>query len=83
VNKRKGGLEADRVRAFGALHSLRPKKKLPAENIQETHCLNNEEKENCIEDYVDMETAVANKRVQDAETAIMQKQDHMNNVEKA
>jgi len=32
---------------------------------------------------VDRETAVARKRVQDAETAIMQEQEHMRNVEKA
>jgi len=36
-----------------------------------------------IEDYVDRETSVARKRVQDAETAIIQEQEHMRNVEKA
>jgi hypothetical protein len=46
-------------------------------------CFNNEEKEKCIDDYVDIMTTVANKRVQDAETANTQKQEHMNNVEKA
>jgi hypothetical protein len=34
-----------------------------------------------IEDYVDRETAVARKRVQDTQTAIMQEQEDMENVE--
>jgi len=36
------------------------------------HFLSNEVKEKWIEDYVERETAEARKRVQDAETAIMQ-----------
>ena len=75
-------MEADRVRALGALHSLRSKKQLAAEKKRETHVLSNEEKEQWIEDYVERETAVARKRVEDAETAIKQKQDDMSNVEK-
>ena len=75
-------MEADRVRAFGALHSLRSKKKLSAEKRRETHSLSNGEKEKSIKDYVDREIAVARKRVQDAKTAIMQEQQHMRNVEK-
>jgi len=68
----KSGLVAERVRALGALRSLRSKKKLAAEKRQETHFLSNEEKEKWIEDFVERETAVARKRVQDAETALMQ-----------
>jgi len=63
---------AERVRALGALRSLRSKKKLAAEKRQETHCLSHEEKQKWIEDFVERETAVARKRVQDAETALMQ-----------
>jgi hypothetical protein len=60
------------VRALGELHSMRSKKKLAAEKRQETHFLSNEEKEKWIEDFVERETAVARKRVQDAETVIIQ-----------
>jgi len=82
MNKGQTGLEADRVRALGALRRLWSKKKLSVERRRETHCLSNEENEKCMEDYADRETAVARKRVQDAETAIMQEQEHMMDVEK-
>jgi len=65
-------LVAERVRALGALHSLRSKKKHASEKRQETHFISIEEKEKWIEDFVERETVVARKRVQDAETAIMQ-----------
>ena len=81
ASKGKLGLEAERVRALGALCSLRSKKKLSAEKRWETCSLSNKEKEKWIEDYVDRETAVARKRVEDAATAIMQEQEHMRNVE--
>jgi len=82
TNKGNSGLEAERVRALGALGSLRLTKKLSAEKRQKTHLLSNDEKDNWIEYYVDRETVVARKRVQDAETAIMQEQEHMRNVQK-
>jgi hypothetical protein len=41
----KRGLVARRVRSLGALRSLQTKKILPAENSQETHFLNQDEKE--------------------------------------
>jgi hypothetical protein len=72
ANKGKSGLVAERVRALGAWCSLRSKKKLAAEKSQETHFLANEEKEKWIEDFVERETAVARKRVQDKETVIKQ-----------
>jgi len=81
ANKGKSGLEAERVRAWGALRSLRSKKKLAAEKRREMHFSNNEEREKWIEDYKERETAVARQRVQDAETAIMQEQEHMGDVE--
>jgi len=62
---------------------LRSKKTLTVEKKRETHFLSNEEKEQWIEDYVERETAVARKRVEDAETAIKQRQEDMSNVEKA
>jgi hypothetical protein len=81
ANTGKSGLEAERVRVLGALRSLRSKKKLAVEKQRETHILSKEEREKWIENYVERETAVASKRVQDAETAMMQEQEHMENVE--
>jgi len=52
ANEGKSGLEAERVRAIGALHSLRSKKKLAAEKQREMHFLSNEEKDKWIDDYV-------------------------------
>jgi hypothetical protein len=45
---------------------------LAAEKRQETHFLSNEETDNWIKDFVERESAVARKRVQDIETAMMQ-----------
>jgi len=81
ANEGKSGLEAERVRALGALRSLRSKKKLAAEKRQETHFLSNEEKEKWIEDYVERETAGARKRVEDIEAAVQQEQDDMTHAE--
>jgi hypothetical protein len=53
--------------------------KLPTETRQETCFSSHEEKEKWIEDYVERETAVASKRVQDAETAIVQEMKDMTN----
>jgi hypothetical protein len=53
ANEGMRGLEAERVRALGALCSLRSKRRLPAENRQEKDFVNNEEKEKWIQDYVD------------------------------
>jgi hypothetical protein len=77
ANEGKSGLEAERIRALGALRSLRSKKKLAAEKRRETHFLSNEEREKWIEDYVERETAGARKRVEDAESAVQQEQDDM------
>jgi hypothetical protein len=70
-------LEAERVQALGALHSLRSKKKLAAEKRPEAHFVSNEVKEKRIEDYVERETAGARNRVEDAEAAVQQEQDDM------
>jgi len=77
----KSGLDAEKVRALGALRSLRSKKKLAAEKRRETHFLSNQEKEKWIEDYVERETAGARKRVEDAEAAVQQEQDEMKHAE--
>jgi len=74
-------MAAERVRAWGALCSLRSEKKLSAEEWRETHLLPNEENERSIKDYLERESAVARKRVQDAETVIMQEQEDMNTAE--
>jgi hypothetical protein len=47
------------------------------------HFLCTEEKEKRISDYVDIVSAKARKRVQDAETANMQEQEYMGNSENA
>jgi hypothetical protein len=70
-------LKSNTVRALGALRSLRNKKKLALKKWQETHFWNNEEKEKWIQDYVERETAVARKRIEEAETAVQQEQDDM------
>jgi hypothetical protein len=79
----KTGFEGERVRALGALRSLRSKNKLAAEIRQETHFLTNEEKEKWIADFVERETAGARKRVEDAEAAVQQEQDDMMHAELA
>jgi hypothetical protein len=63
-------LEAERVRALGALHSLRSRKILEVEKRRETHFLSNEEQEKWIQDYAERETAGPRKRVEDAEAAV-------------
>jgi hypothetical protein len=83
ANEHKSGFEAERVRALGALRSLRSKKRLAAEKHRETHFLNNEENEKWIEDFVERETAGARKRVEDAEAAVQQAQDDMTHTELA
>jgi len=57
--------------------------KLSAVKRQETHVSSNEEKERRIEEYVERETSVARKRVQNAETAIMQEREDMCTAENA
>jgi len=81
ANDGKSGLEGERVRALGALRSLRTKKKHAAEKRRETHFLSNEEKEKWIAEYVERETAGARKRVEDAEAAVQQEQDDMRHAE--
>jgi len=66
VNEGKSGLEAEMAQALGALRRLRSKKKLSEEKRQEMDFPSTEEKEKWINDYVDRETAVTRKRVQDA-----------------
>jgi len=83
ANEGNRGLEAERVQALGALHSLRSKKKRSVEKRHQTYCLSNKEKEKWIEDYGERETAVARKQVQDAETAIMQELKDMTTAESA
>jgi hypothetical protein len=63
------------------LRILRSIKRLAVEKRRETYFLSNKEREKWIEDYVERETAVARKRVQDAQTAMMQKEEHIVNVE--
>jgi len=82
ANKCKSALEAEKIWAWGALGSLRSKNKFLAEKWRETHVLCKEEKQKCIEQLLDSDSAEARERVQDAETAIMQEQEHMRNVEK-
>jgi len=57
----RSSLEAERVRALGALRSLRSKTKLAAGKRPQPHIISNEVKEKRIEDYVERETAGARK----------------------
>jgi len=75
ANDGKSGLEAEIVRAVGAMCSLWSRKKLAAEKWQETHFISNDEKEKWIKYYVERGTAVPRKRVDDAEAAIGLKQE--------
>jgi len=68
-------MEAETVRALGALRSLWSNKKLPAEKRQETHFLSNEDTEKSIEHYVERETAGVRKQVEDAEAVIRQEEE--------
>jgi len=52
---------------------------LAAEKQQERHSFSNEDKENWIDDYVERETARATKWVEEAEAAVQQEQQDMNN----
>jgi len=83
TNEEKSGLDTETVRALSALRSLRPKQKLAVEKRRETHFLSNEDKEKWIKYYVDRETTVARKLVEDAVIVIKQKKDDMRNAEKA
>lgn len=60
------------VRALGTVGTLRSKMKLSIEKRRKTPLLNHEEEEKLIDNYNYMETVGANKRVEDAEPAIMQ-----------
>jgi len=76
-------LEAEWVRAVGALRSLGSNKKLAAVKRWKTHSANKKEMDKWIKDHVDSETTVARKRVEDAETAIKLEQQEMRNADKA
>jgi len=66
-----------------ALRSLRSETQLAAGKQREPRFSSHEEKVKWMEDYVETETAVARKRVENAEAAIQQQQEHMRNAEKA
>jgi hypothetical protein len=70
-------------RALVALRRLQSRNRVAAQKQRQTHILSNEEQEKWIEEYVEREAAVATRRVQDAQTAKMQEQEHMGNVDKA
>jgi hypothetical protein len=57
-------------------------KHVSAEKTQETHFISQDGKYTQIKDYVDRQTTVATKGVQDAETAIVQEYEEMRNGEK-
>jgi len=79
----KSGFDADRVRALGALRSLRSKKSLAVEKRREMHFISNDVKVTWIEDLVERETAGARKRVEDAEAVVQQEQDEMTHADLA
>jgi hypothetical protein len=59
ANEKTSGLDVERVRAVGAVCSLRSKKQLPADKRHEMHFLGNEVKAKWIEDFVEAVIAVA------------------------
>jgi len=77
ANEGKSGLEAERVRALGALRSFGCKENLAAEKQREMHSVSNAENETWIEDYVERATTVARKQVKDTATVIKQDEEHM------
>jgi hypothetical protein len=81
VNHGKSGLEAETIRALGALRSLGSKQKLAVAMRRETDFLRNEDNEKWIENYVERETTGARKRVEDAEAVVQQEQDDMMHAE--
>jgi len=83
ANECKSSLEAEWVRARVALCSLRSKKMLVAEKWLETYLVGNTDEEQRIEDYVDREPAVSWKRVENAESGIIQGQEDMKHTENA
>jgi len=76
-------LDAESVRALGALHSLRSKKQLSAHKRQAMYFLDKKLKEKWIEDYVEWESAVPRKRVEATETAILKELKDMTTAERA
>jgi len=83
ANEGNSRLDPERVRALGALRSLWSKKNLSAEKRQTTHFLSKEENAKWIKDYVERETAVVRKPVQDVETVIIQQLKDMTTAENA
>jgi hypothetical protein len=63
------------------LRRLRVKTKLAGGKRREMPFLRNEEKEKCIQDYVETQTAGARGRVEDSEAAVHQDQDDMTHTE--
>ena len=66
-----------------ALGSSQSRKKLSAEKRRDTHFLRKTENAKWIAEYVDRETTVARKQVQDTDTAIINEQEDMRNDDKA
>jgi len=58
---------------------LRSNKKLASEKRPETNLLSNEENEQWLNDQVERESAVARKRVEDADRAIKHEQEDIRN----
>jgi hypothetical protein len=81
VNDGKSGLEAETVRALGALHSMRSKTQLAAEKQREMHFLRNTVKEKWFEHYVEGETAWARKQLQGVEAADQQERPDVKHAE--
>jgi len=81
TNGGKSGLEAETVRALGALRSLRSKKEVAAGKSQEMHFSSDDQTKKRVEDYVEGETAGARQRVEDAEAAVQQEEEDMEKAE--
>jgi len=73
--------ETENVWALRQYPKLRSKTRLAAEKWWEMHFGRNNEREKWIEDYVDTDTVVAWKHVEDVETVIKQEHEDMRNAE--
>jgi len=66
VNEANRGLDTGTVQDTGALRSFRSKKNLVREKLHAVYFISNEEKAKYSNDFIDRETVVARKPVEDA-----------------
>jgi len=83
ANKGKSCVEAEWVRAHGALRNMQSDLIPAPEKWQEMHCSSNEAKDKWIKDYVHRETAGPTKWIEDPEPTVQQEQEDTRKAENA